>query len=105
MADSIVVKFPSGNIVQFGTSDGGSGAIAAREQIAEKTGEVFDKAMGALGDVVARLEACIGSLERKPDGVEVSFAASLKGNCDLWVVSGDGEAEFTVTLKWDNRKS
>jgi hypothetical protein len=26
--------------------------------------------------------------------------ASLSGECDLWIVSGDGEAEFKVTLAW-----
>ena len=103
MPDTIVVQFASGNTVRFGNRDGGGlHEVAFGDKLAEKTGEAFHKALGALGDVVAALEGAVGRLERKPDGVEVEFAASLKGDCDLWVVSGEAEAEFKVTLKWDN---
>ncbi len=102
MADSITVKFPSGNTVHFGSSaDEGLSEVGFLEDVAEKTGESFHKALGALGDVVAALESAIGKLEHRPDGVEVEFSASLSGKCNLWVVAGDGEAEFKVTLKWD----
>jgi hypothetical protein len=30
----------------------------------------------------------------------MEFRASLSGECDLWIVSGDGEAEFKVKLAW-----
>jgi hypothetical protein len=25
----------------------------------------------------------------------------LSGDCDLWIVSGEAEAEFKVTLSWE----
>ncbi len=104
MPDTIKVRFASGNTVQFGSQAGGGlSPVGMRDSVADKTAETFDRALGALGDVVARLEAAIGGLERRPDGVEVEFSASLKGSCDLWVVSGDGEAEFRVTLRWDGK--
>jgi hypothetical protein len=31
----------------------------------------------------------------------MEFGATLSGDCDLWIVSGHGEAEFKVTLSWD----
>ena len=100
------MKFASGNTVQFGSQAGGGlSPVGMRDSVVAQTAETFDKALGALGDVVARLEAAIGGLERRPDGVEVEFSASLKGSCDLWVVSGEGEAEFKVTLKWDGKGS
>jgi hypothetical protein len=40
----------------------------------------------------------------RPDKVEMEFGASLSGECDLWIVSGDGEAEFKVKLSWDKDK-
>jgi hypothetical protein len=92
MPDTIVVNFPSGNTVRFGSRAG--------DKLVEKSAESLDKALGALGDVIARLEAAIGGLAHKPDAVEVELSASLKGDCDLWVVSGEAEAEFKVTLKW-----
>ena len=102
MPDSIVVQFASGNTVRFGESSGGGlREIGVADQVAKQSADTFNKAMGALGDVVARLESAIGELARKPDGVEIEFSASLKGDCDLWVVSGEAEAEFKVTLKWD----
>ena len=104
MPDTIKVKFASGNTVQFGNQQGGGlSSVSARAGVVDKAEEAFDKALGALGDVVARLEAAIGGLERRPDGVEVEFSASLKGDADLWVVSGSAEAEFKVTLKWDGK--
>jgi hypothetical protein len=30
----------------------------------------------------------------------MEFGASLSGNCDLWVVSGEGKADFKVKLVW-----
>lgn len=106
MPDTIEVKFTSGNIVRFGNEQGGGLSPAgARDAVVDQTAKTFDKALGALGDVVARLEAAIGGLKRRPDGVEVEFSASLKGDCDLWVVAGEAEAEFKVTLKWDRKEA
>lgn len=106
MPDTITVRFASGNTVQFGGQEGGGGAgVVAHASVAEQAADTLDRALGALGDVVARLEAAIGGLERRPDGVQVEFSASLRGNADLWVVSGAGEAEFRVTLTWAGGKT
>jgi len=102
VADSITVKFPSGNTVHFGTSPaGGLREVSVLGTVAEKTGESFHNALAGLADVVSAVEAAVGNLKHRPDGVEVEFSASLTGNCDLWVVAGQGQAEFKVTLKWD----
>ena len=42
----------------------------------------------------------LSGLEHRPDKIEMEFRASLSGECDLWIVSGDGEAEFKVKLAW-----
>ncbi len=46
-------------------------------------------------------ERRLGALVRRPTKVEMEFGATLSADCDLWVVSGKGEAEFKVTLSWD----
>ena len=47
------------------------------------------------------LEKSVGALARRPSKVEMEFGATLSGDCDLWIVSGKGEAEFKVTLCWE----
>jgi hypothetical protein len=31
----------------------------------------------------------------------MEFGAKLSTDCNLWIVSGEGEAEFKVTLSWE----
>jgi hypothetical protein len=46
------------------------------------------------------LEETVGRMEHRPDKVEMEFRVSLSSECDLWIVSGDGDAEFKVTISW-----
>ena len=54
----------------------------------------------SLANVIEFLELSLSKVAKKPDTVELEFGASLTADCDLWVVSGEGTAEFKVTLKW-----
>ena len=56
--------------------------------------------MGSLGELVKILEASIGDLPKRPDKIEMEFGAKLSTDCNL-IVSGEGEAEFKVTLSWE----
>jgi hypothetical protein len=56
--------------------------------------------MGSLADLVTALEESVGRMARRPEKIEMEFKASLTAECDLWIVSGEGEAEFTVKLAW-----
>jgi hypothetical protein len=40
-------------------------------------------------------------MAHRPDKVEMEFGASLSGDCDLWIVSGEGKADFKVKLAWN----
>jgi Trypsin-co-occurring domain 1 len=57
--------------------------------------------LGSLGELVKILEASIGDLPKRPDKIEMEFGAKLSTDCNLWIVSGEGEAEFKVTLSWE----
>ena len=70
--------------------------------MAEKASGQFENALATLGDLVGVLEQTVGALEHRPGKVEMEFGATLSGDCDLWIVSGQGEAEFKVTLSWDS---
>jgi Trypsin-co-occurring domain 1 len=55
-------------------------------------------ALGSLADITAALEQSIGRIAHRPEKVELEFSASLSAECDRWIVSGEGEAEFKVSL-------
>ena len=80
-----------------GLSEVGIGA-----EIAKASGDGFKAALGSLADLVAVLEQSVGGMAHRPDKIEMEFGASLSGECDLWIVSGDGEAELKVKLSWGN---
>jgi hypothetical protein len=82
-----------------GTSPGLS-EVALSADVAKATGDQFKKALASLAELTGALEHSVASMARKPDKVEMEFKASLSAECDLWIVSGEGEAEFKVTLAW-----
>lgn len=99
----MVVETPSGNKLFFG---GGGPVIGLSEvgigtEIATASSAAFKGALATLGELVAMLEESLGRMPKRPDKVEMEFRASLSGECDLWIVSGNGEAEFKVTLTWN----
>jgi len=96
----MVIELASGDKILFGGGSTGPQEVGALGNVAKATGEQFQKALGQLGQVVEVLHQAVDRLPRKPDKVEIELRASLSGQCDLWIVSGDGEAEFKVTLAW-----
>jgi Trypsin-co-occurring domain 1 len=102
MAKTMIVTLPSGNKVLFGAPPkGGLHEVSAKDKLIETSGSTFEKALGSLGELVAVLEKSVGALEKRPSKIEMEFGATLSGECDLWIVSGHGEAEFKVTLSWE----
>jgi hypothetical protein len=102
MAKTIIVALPSGKKLLFGAPErGGLHEVSLGDKLAEKASGQFENALATLGELVGVLEKSVGALERRPSKVEMEFGATLSGDCDLWIVSGKGEAEFKVTLSWD----
>jgi hypothetical protein len=102
MAAKMVVELPDGKQLIFGGHGPVSGLsdIGIGEEITKAASSTFRGALNTLGSLVQMLEDTVGRMERRPDKVEMEFRASLSGECDLWIVSGDGEAEFKVKLAW-----
>jgi hypothetical protein len=102
MSARMIVEFENGNKVDLGRSGPVAGLteVGIGEDIAKATGERFKAALGSLGSLVAALEETVGRMAKRPEKIEMEFRASLSAECDLWIVSGDGEAEFKVTLGW-----
>jgi hypothetical protein len=102
MTSSIVVELESGKKIFFGGDKTPSGLqeVSAASKAAQKSKDQFEAALGTLGDLIAAMEKSLARVAKRPDAVEMSFGASLTGECDLWIVSGEGKAEFKVTLTW-----
>ena len=103
MSNTMIVELPSGKKLLFGMPEkGGLQEVSARNKLPEAASGEFEAALGTLGELVGILEKNIGSLAKRPSRVEMEFGASLSGTCDLWIVSGEGKAEFKVKLVWEN---
>jgi Trypsin-co-occurring domain 1 len=102
MSARMLVELPDGKQLLFGGRSPTTGLAQVRigDEITKAAGSAFRGALGTLASLVGMLEESVGRMECRPDKVEMEFRASLSGECDLWIVSGDGEAEFKVTLAW-----
>jgi hypothetical protein len=98
----MLVELPGGKQLLLGGAGPGAGLteVAIGETIVKASGDAFRGALGTLASLVGMLEDSVGRMPHRPDKVEMEFSASLSGECDLWIVSGDTEAEFKVKLAW-----
>jgi hypothetical protein len=98
----MVVELSNGNKIILGrqTTVTGLSEVSLVGDVAKATADGFRSALGTLGDLVTMMEEKIGRMPHRPEKVEMEFRASISGECDLWIVSGDGEAEFKVKLTW-----
>ena len=85
-------------MAEGGIGDGDQRIAASRAKV---TAGKFK--LGSLAGLVAALEESVGNMAHRPDKVEMEFGAALSGDCDLWVVSGEGKADFKVKLAWGKR--
>jgi hypothetical protein len=102
MSTRILIDLPGGEKVFFGGTGKESGLadVGIAEKVAQVGSEKFKTALGSLSGLVAAMEQSLGDMPRLPDKVELEFGATLTSQCDLWIVSGEGEAELKVKLTW-----
>ena len=101
MSARMIVELSDGHKVFFGAGDDrGLSEVGVADDIAKATSETFKKALGSLAELVQMLETSVDRMKKRPDKVELEFGAKISGDCNLWIVSGEGEADFKVTLAW-----
>jgi hypothetical protein len=105
MSAQIIVELPEGRKLYFGGDPERLAEVSAKGKLAAMTTETFKSALGSLGELVKILEDSVGNLPKLPNKIEMEFGASLKGDCNLWIVSGEGEADFKVKLSWEKNSS
>ena len=97
----MIVELADGAKIHFGREPRtGLSEVGIAEDIARASAAKFKAALGSLASLVAALEASVGQMPNRPNKVEMEFGASLSGDCDLWIVSGEGKADFKVKLAW-----
>lgn len=105
MARIMEVELANGKKLFFGsTGKGGLTEVSLATDITKAAAGQFENALGTLGDLIGLLEKQIGALASRPSKVEVEFAASLSGKCDLVIVKGEADCELKVKLAWDGEK-
>jgi hypothetical protein len=105
MADSIVVEFPDGRNVLIGDGDfGGLAEVGVGESVRKVAIASLESAFASLTDFLQIVEKSIGQAAKKPSKVELEFGVSITSDCNLWIVSGEGKAEFKVKVSWDTEK-
>ena len=106
MTARMIVELSKDHKVYFGAADDpGLSEVGVADSLAKASGEAFKKALGSLGELVRLLEASVGDMPKRPDKIEMEFGAKISGDCDLWIVSGEGETDFRVTLSWEKAKT
>lgn len=102
MPAKMVVELPDGKQLILGGGGRATGLseVGIAGQITRAASDAFKGALGTLAGLVGMLEETVGRMEHRPDNVEMEFRVSLSSECDLWIVSGDGESEFKVTISW-----
>jgi Trypsin-co-occurring domain 1 len=101
MSARMIVELSKDHKVFFGAgADAGLAEVGVADDIAKATGDTFKKALGSLAELVKMLEASVGEMPKRPEKIEMEFGAKISGDCNLWIVSGEGEADFKVTLSW-----
>lgn len=102
MSARMIIELPDGSKVLFGGRgpETGLAEVGIADDVAKATVDRFKAALGSLASLVVALEQSVSQMEHRPDKVEIEFGASLTGDCNLWIVSGEGQAEFKVKLDW-----
>lgn len=102
MTVEAVVDFAAGRKVYFVSGSSSLQEVSTASKVSAASKEQFEGALATLGDLISTMEKSLESVAKKPKKVEMEFGASIKGNCDLWIVSGEGNAAFKVTLTWES---
>jgi inner membrane protein involved in colicin E2 resistance len=72
-----------------------------REVSTEKLEANFDKVSRSLRGVVQSINAQLDQIPIRPDKITVEMGAELKGEADLWLVSGEAKGHIKISMTWE----
>ncbi len=85
--------------------EGGIVPAARSSDIFAKTGRCFDAALEKVRPAAEALMSQLQGMSRTPDKIEVEFGIKLNADAGAFIASTGAEANFKVTLMWENSKS
>jgi len=92
-------ELPSGATIYIESED--TGERGARDVSMEKAKEwLLSEVLQPIGEVAQVVFEAVKSKISQPDQITLEFGATLKGGTHLFLVSGNTEATFKVTLSW-----
>lgn len=92
-------ELPSGAAIYIESED--TGERGARDVSLEETKEwLLGQVLQPIGEVAQVVFEAVKSKVSQPDQITLEFGAALKGGTRLFLVSGNAEATFKVTLSW-----
>jgi len=102
MSKVLQIDIANGRKLYIGGSAEGVGfaEVSASDEVVKSSAAALSKGLATLADLFGMLDRAVAALPKRPEEVEMEFRAKLTGDCDLWVVSGEAPAEFTVKVKW-----
>jgi G:T/U-mismatch repair DNA glycosylase len=103
MTTGVQVEFNDGRKLYFGDPPSASTLreVSSGSKVGAASQEQFKGALTTLADLIEVMQSSLDKVVKKPKTVEMEFCASLTADCNLWIVKGEGSAEFKVTLTWD----
>ena len=73
------------------------------EDLAEKSAQAVDKAMGTIKALAHKIVATINKISDPPEKVEVTFGLKLDAEAGALIAKAGTEASFSVKLAWEKK--
>lgn len=100
-----MIEFPLDNggtvVVEVDETISGTALASRPGEIAAKAKETFEAALTPVTPVAEALLARLQALSKQPDEITVQFGVKMTGSLNAIISSAAGEANFSVTMKWD----
>jgi hypothetical protein len=71
-----------------------------REVADDKLQANFEKVSRSIRAIAESIDAQLESLIRRPDEMTIEMGAELKGEADLWIVTGEATGHIKVKMTW-----
>jgi len=100
--NKLELEFESDNKIFVEVSSSGADG-RVREVSRGGNSAPFSKVSESISNVVKSISEQIDKLPSKPDMFQIEVGAEIKGEADLWLVSGESKGHVKITMKWEKQ--
>ena len=106
MSEIVAFELESGEVVYLESVDGAAGARPATRgaEAIEKASETFEAALAKVQPAARAVVEAFRELN-EPDEIGLEFGIQFKSSANVFVLTGEGNASFKLSLKWKSDKS